>query len=194
LILEKVLKQLIFAAAVSLALPGRADALECADFWTWVEKGCRRVADTYDRGENDLLISGYSYHLPSTYTPEKRAELNSNAWGGGWARTVEDPDGDTHSVGLFAFLDSHKNVQWNLGYTYSTYWGPREGLQAGLGYFVGIVQRPDIAGGVPFPAALPLATLRYGQATLFSTFIPTLNGGVNHGSTLFVYGSYVFKR
>ena len=40
----------------------------------------------------------------------------------------------------------------------------------------------------------PLATLRYGQATLFATYIPTLNGGINHGSTLFVYGSYTFKR
>jgi palmitoyl transferase len=188
------LNRIIFAAALSLALPGRADALECADFGSWIEKGCRRVADTYDRGEDDLLISGYSYHLPTTYTAEKRAALNSNAWGGGLARTVEDADGDTHSVGLFAFLDSHKHVQWNVGYTYSAYWGPREGLQAGLGYFAGIVQRPDIAGGVPFPAALPLATLRYRRATLIATYIPTIGGGVNHGSTLFVYGSYAFKR
>lgn len=188
------MKRLIFGAAFLLALPGRADALECADFGSWLEKGCRRVADTYDRGENQFFISGYSYHVPATYTPEKRAELNSNAWGSGWARTVEDADGDTHSVGLLAFLDSHKHVQWNIGYTYSTYWRSRDGVQPGLGYFVGIVQRPDIAGGVPFPAALPLATLRYGQATLFATYIPTLNGGINHGSTLFVYGSYTFKR
>jgi palmitoyl transferase len=188
------LKRLVFAAALLLVLPGHAHALECKDFWSWVEKGCRRVVDTYDRGDNELFVSGYSYHLPSTYTPEKRAELNTNAWGGGWARTVEDSDGDMHSVGLLAFLDSHKHVQSNIGYTYTTYWGPRERLQPGLGYFVGIVQRPDIAGGVPFPAALPLATLRYGQATLFATYIPTLNGGINHGSTLFVYGSYTFKR
>ncbi len=188
------MKRLICAAAVSLVLPGRAHALECADFWSWVDKGCRRVVDTYERGGDELLLSGYSYHIPATYTPERRAELNTDAWGGGWGRTVEDADGDTHTVGAFAFLDSHKHVQSNLGYIYSTYWGPREGLQPGLGFFAGIVQRPDIAGGVPFPAALPLASLRYGQATLVATYIPTLNGGINHGSTLYVFGRYTFKR
>lgn len=189
------MKRMIFAAVVAmLALPSCAHAVECADFWSWVEKGCRRVVDTYQQGGDELILSGYSYHLPSTYTPEKRAELNSNAWGGGWARTVEDADGDAHSVGFFAFLDSHKHVQSNLGYTYSTYWGPRERLQPGLGFFAGIVQRPDIAGGVPFPAVLPIASLRYGQATLIATYIPTLNGGINHGSTLFVFGSYAFRR
>jgi lipid IVA palmitoyltransferase len=188
------LKRLIFAAALLLALPGPAHAMECADFWTWVEKGCRRMVDTYEQGADDVFVSGYSYHLPYTWTAERRAELNSNAWGGGYGRTVEDPDGDTHTVGVLAFLDSHKHVQWNVGYMYSTYWGARDGPQAGLGYFVFVVQRPDIAGGVPIPAALPLASLRYGQATLVATYIPTLNGGVNHGSTLYVFGSYVFKR
>jgi len=188
------LKRVIFAAAVLFVLSGTAHAVECADFWTWVEKGCRRVVDTYEQGTDELFVSGYSYHVPYTWTPERRAELNANAWGGGYGRTVEDPDGDTHTVGLLAFLDSHKHVQWNLGYMYSTYWGPREGLQPGLGYFAFIVQRPDIAGGVPVPALLPLATLRYGQATLVATYVPTLNGGINHGSTLYVFGRYTFKR
>lgn len=173
-----------------LGLPGPASAVECADFWSWAEKGCRRVVDTYEQGGNELFVSGYEYHLPSTYTPEKRAELNSQAWGGGWGRTVEDPNGDTHTVAAFAFLDSHKNVQWNVGYMYFKYWGAREGLQPGLGYTVAIVQRPDIAGGVPFPAALPLASLRFQKATLVAAFIPTLNGGVNNGSTLYIFGRY----
>lgn len=176
-----------------LALPGPASAVECADFWSWVEKGCRRVVDTYEQGGSELLVSGYSYHLPSTYTPGKRAELNSQAWGGGWGRTVEDPNGDTHTVAVFAFLESHKRVQWNLGYMYFTYWGAREGLQPGLGYTAMLVQRPDIASGFPFPAVLPLASLRYKQATLVATYIPTLNGGINNGSTLYVFGRYTLK-
>ena len=96
----------------------------------------------------------------------------------------------THWPGLalLAFLDSHENIQWNLGYEHSTYWGPRAGLQAGLGYTVMIVQRPDIADGVPFPAILPLGSLRYGDGTLFMTYIPSLGGGINHGSTLYLFG------
>jgi palmitoyl transferase len=187
------LKRLIIAGVIAmglLGLPGLVSAAECADFWSWVEKGCRRVVDTYEQGGNELIVSGYSYHLPSTYTPEKRAELNSQAWGGGWGRTVEDPNGDTHTVSAFAFLESHKRVQWNVAYTYFKYWGPREGLQPGLGYSVFVMQRPDIAGGVPIPAALPQASLRLGKATLVFTYIPTLNGGINHGSTLYSLGRY----
>lgn len=43
------------------------------------------------------------------------------------------------------------------------------------------------------PAILPLFSLRYRQVTLQSTFIPTLNGGVNNGSVIFFYGRYTFE-
>ena len=49
-------------------------------------------------------------------------------------------------------------------------------------------ERQDIFGGVPFPAILPLVSLRYDRVTVFSTYIPTLNGGINHGSILYVFG------
>jgi hypothetical protein len=51
-----------------------------------------------------------------------------------------------------------------------------------------IIQRPDIAGGWPVPVLLPLFTLRSQKVELLSTFIPTLNGGVNHGSVLYLFG------
>ena len=182
------MKRFLIAVAIVLAFPGRASALECADFWTWVETGCRRVVDTYDNGETQLIVSGYAYHLPYSYTPEKRAELNSNAWGGGLARTTEEPNGNTHTVYFYAFEDSHKNAQFNAGYMWATYWGDRDGVQAGLGWTAFILQRPDIASGVPVPAALPIAALRYKKSSLLATYIPTLNGGINHGSTLYVFG------
>ena len=36
---------------------------------------------------------------------------------------------------------------------------------------------------------LPMFALRYQKFTLLSSFVPTLNGGVNHGSVLYVFGS-----
>jgi palmitoyl transferase len=183
------LKRVLIAVAIALALPGRAFALECADFWTWIDQSCRRLADTYENGENTLILSGYSYHLPSTYTPEHRAELNSLAWGIGGGRTVEEPNGNMHMVYFYAFDDSHRTAQLNLGYAWATYWGDRDGVQPGLGWTAFIVQRPDIANGVPVPVALPIALLRYKKANLIATFIPTLNGGVNHGSTLYIMGT-----
>src|SRR5207248_7039780 len=103
LISRKVLKPAIFAACLSLALPGRAQAVECADFWTWVESGCRHVVDTYHHGDDALLVSGYEWHIPYAWTPERRAAENELAWGGGWARSREQPNGDTENVYLLVF-------------------------------------------------------------------------------------------
>jgi palmitoyl transferase len=176
------------AAAWTMTSPTTGFAASCADLGTVLSQACRRVVDTYENGRTGLLLSGYSWHLPSTWTAERRAELNANAWGAGFVRTTEDEKGDSRSVFLLAFLDSHENIQWNLGYEHSTYWGSRTGLQAGLGYTAMIVQRPDIADGIPFPAILPLASLRYRDGTFFMTYIPSLGGGINHGSTLYFFG------
>ncbi|HEV8256964.1 MAG TPA: hypothetical protein VGR42_08325 [Casimicrobiaceae bacterium] len=188
--------RLIIAGVIAMGLvglPGPASAVECADLWSWAEKGCRRVADTYQQGGNSLLVSGYEWHLPYDWTPERRAEENENAWGAGWARSREQPNGDTENVYFLVFQDSHRKAQLNLGYTWTTYWLSRDGLQPGLGFTVSIVQRPDIAGGWPFPAVLPLFTLRYRNVEVLSTYIPKLNGGVNHGSVLYIFGKIDLK-
>jgi palmitoyl transferase len=177
------------AALLAIAWSSRpAHALGCDALGRTVEAGCRRLADTWRDGGNEMLVSGYAYHVPATWTPERRAELNANAWGAGVGRTVEDADGDTHTVFFLAFLDSHKNVESQVGYAWHRFWGPREGVQAGLGYTAMVVQRPDIWNGVPFPVLLPLAALRYGKGTVEATFIPTLSGSINHGSTIYVFG------
>ena len=179
----------IFASTFAVvAMP--AHAAECADLWDWFDKGCRRIVDTYDNGGNELLLSGYAYHVPRTWTPERRPELNSNTWGAGWGRTVEDPDGDTHTVFALAFEDSHRRVELQVGYSWSTFWGPRDGVQVGLGYTAMIVQRPDLLNGYPFPAVLPLLSVRVQKATMVLTYIPTVSGGVNHGSTAYVMGRF----
>ena len=185
--MKRALAGVSFTVLMVCAVPARAD---CADLWNWLEKGCRRIADTWKDGNDEILFSGYSWHIPATWTPERRAELNSDAWGAGYGRTVEEANGDTHTVFYLGFLDSHRNWESNLGYAWSTYWGARENLQVGLGYTAMLVQRPDIADGVPFPAILPLLTFRYQQANLVMTYIPALGGGINHGSTLYVFGRY----
>jgi palmitoyl transferase len=176
------------AVVLAIAAPASAGAAECADLWDWVNTACRRLADTYTHGSNELIVSGYAWHLPWTWTAEARAQENPYAWGGGWARTTERDNGDTDTVFFLVFSDSHREPEFNLGYGWSTYWRARDSIQPGLGYTLMIVQRPDIASGIPFPAILPLFSLRYQKFTLISTYIPTLNGGINHGSILYVFG------
>jgi len=186
------LKRLVIAAVV-LGLSGTAHALECSDFWPWVEAGCRHVVDTYEDGDNALLVSGYSWHTPWTWTAERRAMENSDAWGGGWARSREMPNGDTENVYFLVFDDSHRQAEYNVGYSWSTYWLDRDGIQPGLGFTAMILKRPDIADGWPVPVVLPLFSLRYQKAEVLSTYIPKLNGGVNHGSILYVFGKIDLK-
>ena len=186
--------RLFACAALFLVIARPASGASCEDWGGgWLTQGCDRLVDTYENGQKGVLISGYSWHLPGTWTAERRAELNSNAWGGGVIRTTEDEKGDSRSVYFMVFEDSHRHAQFQVGYEHSTYWGPRSGLQPGLGYTVAIVQRPDIASGIPFPVVLPIASLRYGQGTLYAIYIPTLNGGINHGSTLFLFGRILLK-
>jgi palmitoyl transferase len=167
-----------------------AHAVECKDLWSFVGRVCAKSAAAWDHGDNELIVTGYAYHLRSTYTEEKLRELNERAWGGGWARTITDPDGDTHQLFAFAFHESHGKIQWNAGYLYTTWWGPQDGLRAGIGLAAFIVQRPDIASGVPIPVLLPIASVAYGKVTVMGAFIPTVNGGINNGSVAFLFARY----
>jgi len=183
----------IVATAMTLWLGAAAPATaaECADLWQWLNSACRRVVDTYKDGNNVLLVSGYSWHTPWTWTAEKRAEENEYAWGAGWGRLVERENGDTDTVYALVFSDSHRKPEYNVGYAWSTYWGSRSGVQPGLGYTAMIMARSDIANGWPFPVALPLFSLRYDRVTAFTTYIPNFGGGVNNGSVFYVFGSIV---
>ena len=151
------------------------------------------MVDTYRQGGNALLVSGYEWHIPYSWAPQRRAEENENARGLGWARSREQPNGDTENVYFLVFRDSHRQAQFNLGYAWATYWGDRSNPQAGLGFAAAIIHRPDIAKGWPIPAVLPLASVRYGRAELLATYIPKLNSGVNHGSVLYVFGKIDLK-
>ena len=106
-------------------------ALGCDDFWSFIGRPCGKAAAAWDHGDNELVVSGYAYHLRSTYTEDKLRELNEKAWGAGWARSVNDADGDNHMLFLFGFHESHNKVQWNGGYAYTTYWGRQDGVRAG---------------------------------------------------------------
>ena len=189
--MKRAIAGLAMSTLALVSTPARA--VECADFWDWINKGCRKVVDTYQNGNDELLVSGYSWHMPWTWTSERRREENEWAWGAGWARSVEQPNGNTDSVFVLVFRDSHRNAEFNVGYSWTTYWGERENLQPGLGFTAMIIQRPDIADGWPVPVVLPLFTLRYQKAELLTTYIPTFGGGINHGSVLYVFGRIGIK-
>jgi hypothetical protein len=58
------IRALLAAAFLCLSAPASAD---CDNVWDWLNSGCRRAVDTYEHRSNDLILSGYAWHLPWTW-------------------------------------------------------------------------------------------------------------------------------
>ena len=137
-------------------------------------------------GEWESYITGYAWHLPHGYHETTRSRLNETTWGGGFGRTINDDDGDRHSVYLMAFADSHRAPQFNLGYAWQRYWKMTRNLKVGAGYLAFLFSREDVAHYVPMPALLPCASLTYRGIEVIGLFVPRVSRDIK-GDVLFVY-------
>ena len=58
-----------------------AQAVECSGDpeskeLSFVDRACSRLTDTWKKGKNELIFSGWSWHTPWTWTKERRDEEN----------------------------------------------------------------------------------------------------------------------
>lgn len=180
------------ALLLSLALPtgahaGVLDALADGAARLW-----HTAVDTAKTGQDDLYLDGYAYHDPNTYTAQKRAQLNARAWGIGWGRHKLNADGSEDMVYAMVFSDSHWNAEPVVGYAHQWMWGNDRLIGAGLGYTLAVTSRADIFNNIPFPIALPIASLRIGRVSIYGTFIPKVNDKLNNGNVAFFWLRYAF--
>ncbi len=166
--------------------------LNCDGMSGWFKSQCEGGRAAWYEGRPMLLLSGYAWHDPSTYDDEKLEAFNENAWGGGFGVGRNDDKGDLYTWYGLAFKDSHYDWTVMAGWSWMTYWPDKADFAVGLGYTAFIMTRPDIFNGIPFPAALPLASVKVGPAEVYGTFIPKLNGGVNHGNVAYFFGRIQF--
>lgn len=134
-----------------------------ADAWD----GSKRI---FRDGQSNLLLPAYTYHPPYKYP--NRFDENHYPWGVGFATTAIDAKDNERIVYLLAFSDSHYDFQPTLGYGWIARWPLFAGLKGGLGYTVFLSARAD-ANYLPFPAALPLASIGTDRVTLYGTWIPS---------------------
>ncbi len=142
-----------------------------------------------DEGDNILYLSGYSYHHRGTYTAEKIAGFNEQAWGAGFGRTLIDENGNSNALFGLAFLDSHNDVEAQVGYVREWRWQFAEHAAVGAGFVAMLVSRSDMFNNFPFPAILPVASVEVKRVALMATYIPKLSssdGG--NGNVLFLFG------
>ncbi len=161
--------------ACLLLAPSVALGIDCELLGEYAGYPCQKSIAAWNSGRNELYLSGYVLHDRKTYDPNRIDELNENAWGLGFARVLEEPNGNTHALYVLGFRDSHFKLQTVVGYQWQHYWHLVGDLRAGVGVTVFVFSRSDIAHYAPLPFALPVASLGFGRLTLYGTFIPKVS-------------------
>lgn len=173
-------------------IPRLSWALGLGDVSDWAQSTWNAAVTTTKTGQDDLYFSGYTWHDPGTYTEAKRAVLNKHAWGLGWGRHLTNADGNEDMVYAMVFSDSHWNAEPVVGYAHQWMYFNDSPVGFGLGYTLAVTSRADIFKNIPFPIALPIASLRFGKLSIYGTFIPKVNNKLNNGNVAFFFGRYEF--
>ena len=146
-------------------------------------KTCQTLNKIWTEGRADLYVPFYAWHNRFTYTADKLAQYNELPWGMGLGKGRWDARNNWQGLYGMMFLDSHKNVQPMGGYGYLLTYHPTENTGIGLGFTAMVTARPDILNNIPFPAALPLASMHYKRLMVIGAYVP---GGTNIGNVLFM--------
>ncbi len=157
-----------------------ADSLPEKSFWLKTQQTLKQI---WTEGRGDLYVPFYAWHNRLTYTADKLPYYNELPWGMGMGKGIWDEKNNWQGLYGIVFLDSHKNVQPMGGYAYLLTYHPTEDTGLGLGFTAMVTARPDILNNVPFPAALPLASIHYKRIMILSAYVP---GGTNIGNVLFM--------
>lgn len=173
----------------SLVFASSAFALDDASSVSWFQRASGRLHDIWEKGDRELYMTGYAWHNRYTYSKERLKSYNEEAWGAGFGKTYLDEDGDWHSLYAFAFLDSHRNVEPALGYSFLKMLEMSRHLGAGLGLTALITARADMYHNIPFPGVLPFVGVKYRHAWLQATYIP---GAKDTGNVLFLMAKWTF--
>lgn len=160
----------------------------------WWNASKNKVTKIYDEGKNDFYLTLYAYHDRFTYTREKLEELNEGAYGFGFGRTILNEKGNTEMLFAMTHLDSHSDVQVNVGYAWVKNFSFIGNSKLGVGYAAGLVSRSDFANRIPIPFALPLGTIDFGNGSVNMILIPKLNDGINNGNVLFIFAKFSWDQ
>ncbi|HZQ62798.1 MAG TPA: lipid IV(A) palmitoyltransferase PagP [Casimicrobiaceae bacterium] len=172
--LLRVARALCFASLLASASATEA-FVPCDRLWSWLEYQCTGLKESWRDGESDLYLTGWTHHNRHTYTPEKIAEFNERAWGGGLGLSKYNDRGDAFGWYVLAFRDSHFKTTKMIGWSWRTFFPAHGDYAVGLGYTAFLGSRPDIYRGIPFPGILPLASIKLKRVELLGTYIPKVN-------------------
>ena len=155
-----------------------------------VEKAESEIEYIWNSGKTELYLPLYTYHMPFAYSSEKRAKFTSYPMGLGIGKGLINANGNWEGIYVMSFQDSHGLYQYMAGYGWVPLWNMTDSeFKYGLGVTAFVMSREDIDHYIPFPGILPIASIRYKDLSLETTYIP---GGKNVGNVIFTWGKFSF--
>jgi len=183
-------------AAASLTIPA-CPALATQDTQEsgWISQAwntaTEHVSTTWDKGDIELYLPIYTWHLPFAYTPDQRSSYTEIPGGFGLGKGRYNDSGNWEGIYAMGFRDSHGDPSFMLGYGWIPTWNVSDtDVKVGVGLTAFFMSRQDYFGGFPFPAVLPIASASYRNLSLQAAYVP---GGKGNGNVLFIWGKWTFN-
>jgi hypothetical protein len=155
----------------------------------WWHQAGDRLETIADQGATDLYLSGYARHGRNTYTRERLAELNEQAWGIGLGRRLRNDRGNDEMVYALGLSDSHRKPQLMAGYGHEWIQKLGAGLEAGGGFTAMLMSRADYFHSIPFPIVLPIVSFGSRDIKLRAAYVPRLSQNKGNGDVLLLFFS-----
>jgi len=150
----------------------------------------RRLSDIATKGNWELYVPVYTYHMPYAYTQTLLDSYNDNPWGLGFGKGLYNEHNNWEGLFAMEFADSHGHPEYEGGYAWLATWHPfANGVRTGAGYTAFITARSDYRRYTPFPGVLPVGSIGWKNVDLQSTFVP---GMKNNGNVLFTWVKFTF--
>jgi hypothetical protein len=160
-------------------------------FDKWLQNSKNHASEIWNKGNHAVYLSGHAHHGRSTYTPEKLAEYNENAWGLGYGRTYRNEKNNDESLFALVIKDSHSHPQYMAGYAHEWVWKvPKTPIEFGVGGTVMLMSRQDYFHSIPFPIPLPIASVGIDKAKLMFAYVPRLSKNKNNGDVLLIFARF----
>ena len=151
----------------------------------------QHLSDIWHKGDIELYVPFWSYHLPFAYSAEKRASYTEYPAGGGIGKGRYNENGNWEGIYAMEFQDSHGKPMYMGGYGWIPTWRPiNDQFKIGAGVTAFLFMRSDIGNYAPIPGVLPAATIGYGPLDVQVAYIP---GGQGNGNVLFWWAKYSFR-
>ena len=149
------------------------------------------LSDIWHKGDYEVYVPFWTYHMPFAYSPEKRAQFNSYPAGGGIGKGWFNQSGNWEGVFAMEFADSHGKPQYQIGYGWVPTWHPLDDqFRVGAGLTAFLFMRSDIGNYAPIPGILPVGSIGYGPVDVQVAYIP---GGQGNGNVLFWWAKFAFR-